>query len=161
MNWNHIGSEQSTTVSSCKHGNEHSRRTGYNADKYGGVQPTFRRNIPPEFSGSKCKPSKKPMWSRQQTEQTACRKARDYLSWKGTSKHKDFWYKNYVSGHYPSSCIYLKTAPVYITKHSVSETWFSLRLQVKPTQLGPIDRASPYLPRSGGRDWLYRLGLNE
>jgi hypothetical protein len=30
-------------------------------------------------------------------------------------------------------------------KHNVSETWFCLRLREKPTQLGPIDRASPYL----------------
>jgi hypothetical protein len=29
-------------------------------------------------------------------------------------------------------------------KRNVSETGFCLRLQVKPTQLGPIDRASPY-----------------
>jgi hypothetical protein len=29
--------------------------------------------------------------------------------------------------------------------HNVSETGFCLRLQVAPTQLGPIDRASPYL----------------
>jgi hypothetical protein len=34
--------------------------------------------------------------------------------------------------------------PVYFSKH-VSESGFNLRLQVKPTQLGPIDRASPYL----------------
>jgi hypothetical protein len=32
-----------------------------------------------------------------------------------------------------------------LTKHNVSEIGFYLRLQVKPTQLGPIDRASPYL----------------
>jgi hypothetical protein len=63
-------------------------------------------------------------------------------------------YTYYVSGHYPSSCFYLKH-PVYISKHNVSETGFSLRLQVKSTQLGPIDRASPYLrtpvqaPRKG------------
>jgi hypothetical protein len=38
-----------------------------------------------------------------------------------------------------------KHCPVYISKHSVSETGFCLRLQVKPTQLGPIDRAGPYL----------------
>jgi hypothetical protein len=31
--------------------------------------------------------------------------------------------------------------PVYISKQNVSETGFCLRLQVKPTQLGPIDRA--------------------
>jgi hypothetical protein len=35
--------------------------------------------------------------------------------------------------------------PVYIFKHNVSETDFCLRLQVKPVQLGPIARASPYL----------------
>jgi hypothetical protein len=35
--------------------------------------------------------------------------------------------------------------PAYISKHNVSETGFCLRFQVKPTQLGPIDRASPYL----------------
>jgi hypothetical protein len=54
-------------------------------------------------------------------------------------------YKHYVSGHYPSSCLYLKHRPVYISKHNVSETGSCLRLEVKPTQLGPIDRGSPYL----------------
>jgi hypothetical protein len=43
----------------------------------------------------------------------------------------------YVFGHFPSSCFYLK--------HNISETGFSLCLQVKPNQLGPIVRASPYL----------------
>jgi hypothetical protein len=38
-----------------------------------------------------------------------------------------------------------KYCPVYFSKHNVSETGFCLRLQVKPTQLGPINRASPYL----------------
>jgi hypothetical protein len=38
--------------------------------------------------------------------------------------------------------------PLYISKHNVSETGFCLRLQVKPTQLSPIDTASPYLSRS-------------
>jgi hypothetical protein len=33
---------------------------------------------------------------------------------------------------------------VYFSKHDVSETGFCFRLQVKPTQLVPIDRASPY-----------------
>jgi hypothetical protein len=47
-------------------------------------------------------------------------------------------YRYYVSGHYPSSCL-------YFSKHNVSETGFCLRLHVKPTQLGPIDGASPYL----------------
>jgi hypothetical protein len=39
----------------------------------------------------------------------------------------------------------LKRRPVYISKHDVSETGFYLRPQVKPTQLGPTDRASPRL----------------
>jgi hypothetical protein len=33
----------------------------------------------------------------------------------------------------------------YISKHNVSETGFCLRLQVEPTRVGPIDRASPHL----------------
>jgi hypothetical protein len=37
---------------------------------------------------------------------------------------------------------YLKSRPVYISKHNVSETGFYLRRQVKPTLLGRIDRAS-------------------
>jgi hypothetical protein len=39
----------------------------------------------------------------------------------------------------------IKNRPVYFSKHNVSETGFCLRLQVKPTQLNAIDRASPYL----------------
>jgi hypothetical protein len=46
-------------------------------------------------------------------------------------------YNYCVSGHYPSSCFYLK--------HNFSETQFCLFLQVEPTQLGPIDRASTCL----------------
>jgi hypothetical protein len=38
-----------------------------------------------------------------------------------------------------------KHRPVYIPKDNVSETGFCLRLQVKPTQLGRIDIASPCL----------------
>jgi hypothetical protein len=38
-----------------------------------------------------------------------------------------------------------KKSPVYFSKHNVSETGYCLRLQVKLTHLGPIDRASPYL----------------
>jgi hypothetical protein len=49
--------------------------------------------------------------------------------------------------HHP--VFYLKHRPVYISKHNVSETGFCLRLQVKPTQLGQIDRASPYLQTVG------------
>jgi hypothetical protein len=40
---------------------------------------------------------------------------------------------------------FLENRPVYFSKHNVSETEFCPRPQVKPTQLGPIDRASPYL----------------
>jgi hypothetical protein len=54
-------------------------------------------------------------------------------------------YYYYVYGHYTSSRLYLKHRPVYITKQNISETGFCLRLQVEPTQLGPIDRATPYL----------------
>jgi hypothetical protein len=56
------------------------------------------------------------------------------------------YYKYYVFGHYPSSCLDLKRRPVYLSKHNVLETGFCLHLQVKPTQLGPIDRASPLSP---------------
>jgi hypothetical protein len=45
-----------------------------------------------------------------------------------------------VSGHYPSYC--------FLFKNKVSETGFCLHLQVVPTQLGTIDRASPYLRTS-------------
>jgi hypothetical protein len=48
-----------------------------------------------------------------------------------------------VSRHYPSSCFFL------FKTQNVSETAFCLRLQVEPTQLGRIDRASPYLRRRG------------
>jgi hypothetical protein len=45
-----------------------------------------------------------------------------------------------------STCCYLKHCPVYIRKHKVSETAICRRLlQVKPIQLGPVDRASLYL----------------
>jgi hypothetical protein len=43
-----------------------------------------------------------------------------------------------VSGHCPSSCFCLK--------HSDSKTAFCFRPQVEPTQFGPIDRATAYLP---------------
>jgi hypothetical protein len=42
-----------------------------------------------------------------------------------------------------------KHGPVYFSEYNVSETGFCLRLQVKPTQLGPIDRV---VPISGDRD---------
>jgi hypothetical protein len=50
---------------------------------------------------------------------------------------------------------YLKYRAVYFS-NNVSETGFCLRLQVKPTQLGPIDRAIPHL-----RKGMYRLGPTE
>jgi hypothetical protein len=56
-------------------------------------------------------------------------------------RKKVHYYKHYVSRHYPSSCLYLKHCPAYFSKHNVLETQFCLHLQVKPTQLGPIDRA--------------------
>jgi hypothetical protein len=54
-------------------------------------------------------------------------------------------YIYYVFGYYPSSCLYLKCRPVSLSKHNVSETEFCLRHQAKPTQLGPVGRAGPYL----------------
>jgi hypothetical protein len=49
------------------------------------------------------------------------------------------WYINViiVSLHIIHCCFYLK--------HNVSEAGFCLRLQIKHTPLGPIDRDSPYL----------------
>jgi hypothetical protein len=45
---------------------------------------------------------------------------------------------------YPKlSTLCLKCRPVSLSKHNVSETEFCLHLQVKPTQLGQIDRAEP------------------
>jgi hypothetical protein len=53
--------------------------------------------------------------------------------------------KYYVFWYYPLSCLCLKHCHVYFSKHNVLVTGFCPHLQVKPTQLGPIDRASPYL----------------
>jgi hypothetical protein len=49
-------------------------------------------------------------------------------------------YKYYVSAHLHRR---------FYLKHNVSEIAFYLHLQVKPTQLGPIDRANPCLRKSG------------
>jgi hypothetical protein len=38
-----------------------------------------------------------------------------------------------------------KTTVLFTSPNNVSDTGFCLRLQVKPTQFGPIDGASPYL----------------
>jgi hypothetical protein len=48
--------------------------------------------------------------------------------------------------HLPTNIMFLDIIqrPVYISKN-VSETGSCLHLQVKRTQLGPINRASPYL----------------
>jgi hypothetical protein len=53
-------------------------------------------------------------------------------------------YKYYVVGHYPSPCLYLKIPSCLFLKTQRFGDWICLRLQVKPTQLGLIDRASPY-----------------
>jgi hypothetical protein len=44
-----------------------------------------------------------------------------------------------------SIALTLSKNTVCFSKHNVSETGFFLRLQVKPTQLDPIDRGNPYL----------------
>jgi hypothetical protein len=62
-------------------------------------------------------------------------------SWRGTTlqAEKDMGgSKYYVFGHYPSSCLYLKTVLFIFSNHNFSETGFCLRLQAKPT---------PYLRR--------------
>jgi hypothetical protein len=63
-----------------------------------------------------------------------------FLTWFG--KVSEFSYNYYNSGHYPW--------PVLL-KHNISETGFCRRLQVEPTQMGPIERATPCL-QSG--DWI-------
>jgi hypothetical protein len=60
-------------------------------------------------------------------------------------------YKYYVSGHYPSSRVYLKTPSCVLQN---TETGFCLRLQVKSTQMDSSDRASPYFRGGGGWDWI-------
>jgi hypothetical protein len=44
--------------------------------------------------------------------------------------------------------------PAFIFQNNVSESVFYLRLQVKPTQLGPIDGARPYLRAQLSRFYL-------
>jgi hypothetical protein len=51
-----------------------------------------------------------------------------------------------VSIPYRSQSLYIFIIVPFLFKpHNVSETGFCLRLQVEPSQLGPIDRASPYM----------------
>jgi hypothetical protein len=49
---------------------------------------------------------------------------------------------------------------VFYLEHNALETGFCLRLQVEPTQLGPIDIASLDL-WTRGRDWLKLLDPTE
>jgi hypothetical protein len=43
-------------------------------------------------------------------------------------------------------CFWMLSIVLFLfKKHNITETGFCLRLQVGPSQLGPIDRASPYL----------------
>jgi hypothetical protein len=58
-----------------------------------------------------------------------------------SDKFYKYTYKYYVFGHYPPPCLF--------TKRNVSETGSCLRLEVKPTKLCPMNRASPYLWTSG------------
>jgi hypothetical protein len=52
--------------------------------------------------------------------------------------------------------------PIYFSKHNVSETGLFLRLQVKPTQLGPVDRASPYLRVPiPAPSWVYKASTSQ
>jgi hypothetical protein len=44
----------------------------------------------------------------------------------------------------PIVLILSKTLSHLYLKHNVSETGFCIHFQAKPTQLGPVDRASPY-----------------
>jgi hypothetical protein len=41
--------------------------------------------------------------------------------------------------------LFSKNRPVHFSKHNISETGICSHPQVKPTQLDPRDRASPYL----------------
>jgi hypothetical protein len=44
-------------------------------------------------------------------------------------------------------CFWILSIVLFYLKYNISETVFCLRLQVEPTQLGPIDTASPYSQR--------------
>jgi hypothetical protein len=54
-------------------------------------------------------------------------------------------YKYYVSGHYPSSCIYLKHRPIYISKQRFEDWILSPSSGKTYSHLGPNDRPTPYL----------------
>jgi hypothetical protein len=68
-----------------------------------------------------------------------------------STKMKHSWLRQVLYFRTLSIVLYLsKTCSVYFSKHSVSETGFCLRLQVKPTQLGPMDKANFSLRRLKG-----------
>jgi hypothetical protein len=63
------------------------------------------------------------------------------------------WFGNYHSianfcfrkdSHRQLLCFWTLPIVLFLFKTYVSETGFCVRLQVEPTQLGPIDKASPY-----------------
>jgi hypothetical protein len=88
------------------------------------------------------------------SDNKVCELATVWLPWQQWTK-TSVWFddadisachKHYVFGHYPSSCLFSKKSTVYFLKY-VSKTGFCPHPQVNPTQLGPIDGASPYLRR--------------
>jgi hypothetical protein len=53
----------------------------------------------------------------------------------------------FMDSHHP---VFTQSTILLLFKNNVSETQFCLRYLVKPSQLGPIDRTSPYLrPQQG------------
>jgi hypothetical protein len=74
--------------------------------------------------------------------------------------HRHHQGKYYVSGHFFVLSSSENTA-LFVFQNSFSETGFCLRLQIKPTQLGPIDRASPYLRiECSLRNVVFDMALN-
>jgi hypothetical protein len=60
-------------------------------------------------------------------------------------------YKYYVFGHYPSSCLYLKTPSCLFFKTQRFGDWILSPSSGKTYSDGPNDKVNPY-PRSGDRD---------
>jgi hypothetical protein len=58
-------------------------------------------------------------------------------------------------------CFWTYSLSCFLFKmHNVLETGFCLWLQAKPTQLGPVDRASPYLRTPAStRDRIYKTAI--
>jgi hypothetical protein len=61
-------------------------------------------------------------------------------------------YKYCVSGHHPSSCLYVKISSCLYFKTKRLGDWILSPSSGKPIQLGSIDRASLYF-RTGDRDY--------